>query len=221
MVLRPLASVLFVLAGTLAFSTAWAEPVKLKSMRLKTHHYHSSAACVAPSTRAYAAAMVAMHKNMHSPMAGDADVDFVRGMIPHHQAAVDMANIQLQYGRDERLKEFSRWIIQAQEQEIGFMTQWLRRRDNGAAPNNATNYYGNAMAAMHHGMNIDYTGDADVDFVRGMIPHHQGAVEMARIVIANGNDPEVTRLANEVFRSQNYEIAWMQDWLMANTANKK
>ncbi len=154
-----------------------------------------------------------MHKNMHPPLSGDVDVDFVRQMIPHHQGAVDMAKVQLQYGRDEKLKAFNRWIIRAQEQEIGIMKQWLYRRDNGAAVNDANDYYGDAMASMHRDMMIDYTGDADVDFVRGMIPHHQGAVDMASILFADGNDPELNRLANNIYRSQTYEIAWMHRWL--------
>lgn len=66
---------------------------------------------------------------------------------------------------------------------------------------------------MHAGMAITFSGDADVDFARGMIPHHQGAVEMARIVLEHGRDPELRKLAEAVVKAQNDEIQFMTKWL--------
>lgn len=77
----------------------------------------------------------------------------------------------------------------------------------------ATRAFQAANAQMHSQMEIDYTGDADVDFLRGMIPHHQGAVDMARIVLKHGTDPEVRKLAEAIIAAQEAEIAWMQTWL--------
>ncbi len=69
---------------------------------------------------------------------------------------------------------------------------------------------------MHQNMMMEYTGNADVDFIKGMIPHHQGAVEMARIVLEHGTDPEVRKLAEGIIAAQDSEIEWMQDWLARN-----
>ena len=68
-------------------------------------------------------------------------------------------------------------------------------------------------ARMHSDMAVKYSGDADIDFVKGMVPHHTGAVEMAKIVLQYGKDPEVKKLAEDVIKAQTSEIAWMNDWL--------
>ncbi len=66
---------------------------------------------------------------------------------------------------------------------------------------------------MHEGMAIDFTGDPDKDFLLGMIPHHQGAVEMAELVLKHGKDERVLELARGIIEAQEREIAMMNSWV--------
>jgi uncharacterized protein (DUF305 family) len=80
-----------------------------------------------PAVKAYKETHMAMMKSMHIALSGDADVEFVRGMIPHHQGAIDMAKVELQYGKDSALKSMAEKIIADQEKEIAEMKAWLAK----------------------------------------------------------------------------------------------
>ena len=82
-----------------------------------------------------------------------------------------------------------------------------------AAETAATKAYREANAKMHRDMDIAFTGDADVDFVRGMIPHHQGAIDMAKVALEHAKDEQIRKWATDVIREQEREIAEMQSWL--------
>lgn len=85
----------------------------------------ASPADTAPSSLAFAAANAKMHEAMAIPFTGNADVDFVRGMIGHHQGAIDMARIELEHGKDPEIRALAERIIAAQEGEIAMMRAWL------------------------------------------------------------------------------------------------
>jgi hypothetical protein len=79
-----------------------------------------------------------MHQAMEVAASGDVDRDFMRMMIPHHQGAIDMALLQLKYGRDEKLKRLAQSIIVEQGQEIAYMRTLLARPTGAAASTRAS-----------------------------------------------------------------------------------
>ena len=81
----------------------------------------------------------------------------------------------------------------------------------------ATREFRAANDRMHRDMAIRFTGNADRDFAAGMIPHHQGAIDMANVVLRHGADPEMRALAQNVIRAQEAEIAQLRAFL-ARTA---
>ncbi|MCE8033788.1 DUF305 domain-containing protein [Billgrantia tianxiuensis] len=86
-----------------------------------------------PAVQAYREIAERMHAEMQTEYNGDPDVDFARGMIAHHQGAIDMANVVLTHGEDEAIRDLAREIIEAQEEEIAFLRDWLAQHGHDEA----------------------------------------------------------------------------------------
>ena len=111
---------LIALSATIAFAVpALAED--MQGMDMSKHMGGNG-----PSSQAFTEANDKMHKNMMIELTGNTDVDFVRSMIPHHQGAIDMAKIELQYGKDPKIRKLAESVIKAQEAEIAEMNAWLK-----------------------------------------------------------------------------------------------
>jgi len=94
--------------------------------------------------------------------------------------------------------------------------------DDDARAMSVQDFYKEDMAKMHESMMAMVpSGDADVDFVRGMIPHHQGAIDMAKTVLAHGKDPSIRALAEGIVKAQESEIQMMNKWLEDHKAGTK
>ncbi len=83
----------------------------------------------------------------------------------------------------------------------------------GAVASESSKAFAEVNMKMHKDMTMEFTGNPDVDFAKGMIPHHQGAIDMAKVVLKYGKDPEMKKLAEEIIKAQDTEIAFMKGWL--------
>lgn len=80
-------------------------------------------------TKEYMNAMNQMHKSMMKGIeSSDPDIAFAEGMIPHHEGAMEMAKIELKYGKDSELRKLAQEIINAQDKEVVFMEAWLQKK---------------------------------------------------------------------------------------------
>lgn len=109
---------------------------------------------LSPGSQALEAANGNMHKAMAVEMTGDVDVDFVRSMIPHHEGAVEMAKIVLQYGKDPEIRKLAGEIVAAQESEIALMNAWLAKKGvQTPSQGGGEEGMGSGMEGMDHGAN--------------------------------------------------------------------
>jgi len=149
-----------------------------------------------------------------------ADVMFAQMMIPHHEQAVVMADLADTRASDPVIVELAREIKGAQAPEIELMSSWL---DAWGAPrmdsDDAMGEHGShGMAGMLSDEQLDVLAQAqgaefDTLFAQAMIEHHEGAVQMARDVLADGADPDVAALAREIIVTQEKEILQLQSFL--------
>jgi uncharacterized protein (DUF305 family) len=154
---------------------------------------------------------------LEPPAYTDADVQFIQGMIPHHQQALVMAALAPQNGAGADVRLVARRIALSQEAEIELMKVWLRERGESAA---AGHHQGMLMPGMLTPAKLARLeaarqGAFDSLFLRSMIHHHQGALTMVRQLYAagGGQEPAVDFLARNIDSDQQVEIERMQGLL--------
>lgn len=163
------------------------------------------------------AAMSGMHT---LKLTGDPDLDFVAGMLPHHEGAIVMSESILPTLTDPAVHQLAVDIIKSQKEEVVYMKHWLAthkeipqdQRDIA----NSKEMMTKSMKIMHNMMEVKLTGNPNVDFVAGMIPHHEAAVEMAEVIMPYLKDQSTKTFATNIVKAQLKEIAFMKTWLKAN-----
>ena len=168
----------------------------------------------------YKKSMTSMHDEMMIGMGyNDPDTAFAKGMLGHHRGAIDMAKIQAKYGTNEVMRELAENIVTTQQVEVDILNKWLASHVDTANPKPETEpmqqAYAKAMANMHSDMTLGIADPMpDLAFARGMLPHHIGAVEMAKIELKYGTDEDMRQLAQNIIDNQQAEIELMQNWIV-------
>lgn len=152
--------------------------------------------------------------------AGGNGVDraFVAEMIPHHRSAIEMAQIARKRAGSDFVKQLAEDIIRTQADEI----RLLRREDDGLdTAGVAVGSLGvpeHLMGMDHDPATLEKARSFDDEFLKMMIPHHQGAIEMSQAELARGEDPELQALARKIMAVQRREITEMRTELGADDA---
>jgi uncharacterized protein (DUF305 family) len=160
------------------------------------------------------------------PAHAEYDLRFIDAMIPHHRGAIEMAKVALQKSKRPEIKALAQNIIKTQNREENeLMRKWRKAwYPNASAESVAWHaQMGHSMAmsadqknAMMMKMDLG-VADAEFDlrFLNAMIPHHEGAIVMAKDALSKAKHPELKQLAHEIATSQQAEIDQMKQWRKA------
>jgi uncharacterized protein (DUF305 family) len=141
------------------------------------------------------------------------DERFIDAMVPHHQGAIAMAEVALENAEHEEIKELSRNIISSQQAEIEELKA-IKKEEFGTSqvPMEISREQMRGMGVMMNPQELADREPFDKAFIDAMIPHHQSAIDMARVALENSDNPKVKELAENIISAQQKEIEQMQEW---------
>ncbi|MFE2493056.1 DUF305 domain-containing protein [Streptomyces scopuliridis] len=147
-----------------------------------------------------------------------ADVSFAQGMIPHHRQAVEMAGLAATRASSAEVKKLAAEIKKAQDPEIRTLSGWLTSWDAQVPTQGSMDHTGHSMPGMMSDSDMSTLEKAsgpafDTAFLKLMVKHHEGAVEMARTEKSDGADQSAKDMADAIITSQSAEITRMNTLL--------
>jgi uncharacterized protein (DUF305 family) len=141
------------------------------------------------------------------------DERFIDAMVPHHQGAIAMAEVALKNAEHEDIIELSRNIISTQQAEIEQLKS-IKQEEFGTSqvPMEMSQEQLRGMGVMMDPQELANREPFDKAFIDAMIPHHQSAIEMARVALENSDNPKIKELAENIVGAQQKEIEQMKQW---------
>jgi uncharacterized protein (DUF305 family) len=185
-------------------------------------------------------AFVAVHEDLHKAMTkmmqkmksmqmtGNPDHDFAMMMAEHHQGSIDMSQIIVKDGKDEKIKILAQSILDKQPQEqkqlrshastINDSQHAAHNQGAGSSASKDNSDFASemkqAMSSMESDMNsMKMSNNLDYDFAMMMIPHHQSAIDMSEAIIKSGKDEEIKQMAQKIKSDSQKEIGELRSWL--------
>jgi uncharacterized protein (DUF305 family) len=143
------------------------------------------------------------------------DKAFIDAMVPHHQGAVEMAEVALKNAKHERIKQLSRNIISTQQAEIDELKAIKQQEFGTSVVPMEMSAQEMQMMGMTDPEALANKNPFDKAFIDAMIPHHQSAIEMAQVALEESDKPRIKELAKNIVTAQQREIEQMLQWRQA------
>ena len=140
------------------------------------------------------------------------DLAFASQMAEHHQDAIEMAELAPERADHREIKTLAEDIVTSQQREVGVLEQATERLEQGGAEAGDLGLSEDMSGMGHDAAAIEDAKPFDRAFIDAMIPHHQGAIRMARVQLDKGADGELKSLAEDVIDAQSREIKQMNEW---------
>ncbi len=152
----------------------------------------------------------AMSREMVMPNGEYSDAAFVDAMIPHHEGAVEMAEVGLENAEHEEIRQLSQDIIDSQRAEIEMLGQIREGLDGPTMEMSEEDM--SMMGMMEDPQQLANEDPFDRAFIDNMIPHHESAIAMAEVALEESDNPEIRRIAEDIVSAQEREIEQMRQW---------
>lgn len=156
--------------------------------------------------------MAAMSREIVAPKGKYSDRSFIDAMVPHHEGAVDMAQMALKRAEHPEIANLAEEIITAQRSEVELFGK-IREREYGSSESKMEMNEQNMRAmGMSEPGKLANAETFDEAFIDEMIPHHESAIAMAEVAHKNTDDPEIREIAGDIVSAQEREIEQMKRW---------
>ena len=154
-----------------------------------------------------------MAHQMVAPNGEYSDEHFIDAMVPHHQGAVEMAEVALKNAEHEQIRRLAEDIVTAQEAEIEELKQ-IKEQEYGTSevPMEMSQEQMRAMGMTADPQELANQKPFDRAFIDAMIPHHQSAIAMANVAFEESKNPQIRQIAEDIMSAQEREISQMQRW---------